>query len=263
MTTTTNPTTAITTTRFASFDGTGLAVHRAGEGHPVILLHGLFSSADMNWIKWGHADRLAAAGFEAVMLDFRVHGESEAPSGAQAYPPGVLVRDVEALVDHLGLGAGEYDLAGFSLGARTALHACAQSRLAPRRLVACGMGVSGLAEWERRADFFKRVIDEFDTIDRKDPAYFARQFLRSQGVPRAQARLLLDAMGDFDLSGLANITMPTLIVSGENDDDNGSASELAAMLPDAAYEEVPGTHLDSATKPEMGEAIVRFVEAAS
>lgn len=247
------------TETFESFDGTRLAIHRTGAGQPVILLHGLFSSANMNWIKWGHDQRLADAGFEAIMLDFRVHGESEAPQSPDAFPDGVLVRDVAALVDHLELAPGEFDLVGFSLGARTSLHACANGVLAPRRLIASGMGVSGLAEWSRRAAFFKRVIDEFDTIERGDPAYISRQFLKSQGVDRVAARYLLDAMGDFDLAALANITMPTLVLCGDRDEDNGSASDLAELLPDATYEEVPGTHLDSATKPELGEAIVRFL----
>lgn len=249
----------LTTTHFESFDGTRLAVHREGEGRPVILLHGLFSSADMNWIKWGHAERLAAGGFEAIMLDFRVHGESEAPRSPDAYPPGVLVRDVAELVEHLGLAPGEYDLVGFSMGARTALHACANGVLFPRRLVPCGMGVSGLAEWERRASFFKGVIDRFDEIKRGDAEYISRQFLKSQGVDRRAARLLLDAMGDFDLAKLANIDMPTLVLCGDKDDDNGSAEELADILPNARFEEVPGSHLDSATKPEMGIAIVNFL----
>jgi pimeloyl-ACP methyl ester carboxylesterase len=249
----------VLTERFASFDGTELALHRIGEGRPAILLHGLFSSADMNWIKWGHAARFAAEGFEAIMLDFRVHGDSAAPQSPDAYPAGVLVRDLAALIEHLGLEDGGYDLAGFSLGARTALHAAAKAVVHPRRLVIAGMGVSGLAEWRRRADFFKRVIDEFDTITRDDPAYYSRQFLKSQGVDRVAARLLLDAMGDLDLAELANITMPTLVVCGVSDQDNGSASDLAALLPNARYEEVPGGHLDSATKPELGEAIARFL----
>ena len=249
----------MSTETFESFDGTRLAIHRTGAGQPVILLHGLFSSANMNWIKWGHDQRLADAGFEAIMLDFRVHGESEAPQSPDAFPDGVLVRDVAALVDHLELAPGEFDLVGFSLGARTSLHACANGVLAPRRLIASGMGVSGLAEWSRRAAFFKRVIDEFDTIERGDPAYISRQFLKSQGVDRVAARYLLDAMGDFDLAALANISMPTLVLCGDRDEDNGSASDLAELLPDATYEEVPGTHLDSATKPELGEAIVRFL----
>jgi pimeloyl-ACP methyl ester carboxylesterase len=244
----------------ASFDGTRLAVHKTGAGRPVILLHGLFSSAHMNWIKWGHDTRLADAGFEAIMLDFRVHGDSEAPHDPAAYPAGVLVRDAAALVGHLGLAPGEYDLVGFSLGARTAIHACANGVLSPRKLIACGMGVAGLEDWERRAAHFKRVIDEFDTIKPGDPAYVARTFLKSQGVDRAAARLLLDAMDPFDLATLANITMPTGVICGVDDQDNGSAEDLAAMLPNAEYFEVPGTHLNSVIKPELGEAIVGFLD---
>jgi pimeloyl-ACP methyl ester carboxylesterase len=247
--------------RFTSFDGTTLAYHVAGEGRPVVLLHGLFSSSQMNWIKWGHDTRLAEAGFRAIMLDFRVHGDSEAPREAGAYPPGVLVRDVAALIDHLGLAEGEYDLAGFSLGARTAVHGCASGVFAPHRLVLAGMGVSGLADWKRRAGFFTRVIDEFDTIERGDPAWLSRQFLKSQGVDRVAARLLLGAFEDLDLASLANVAAPTLVICGDTDQDNGSARDLAALLPDATYAEVPGGHLDSATKPELGEGIVAFLTA--
>lgn len=251
----------VTSAYFASFDGTRLAFHTEGEGRPVVLLHGLFSSAEMNWIKWGQAARLAAGNLKAIMLDFRVHGQSDAPHDPAAYPAGVLVRDAAALVEHLGLVPGEFDLVGFSLGARTAIHAVAHGILEPRRLAICGMGVAGLAEWERRADHFKRVIDEFDTIKHGDPAFTARTFLKSQGVDRVAARLLLDAMDDFDLASLAAITMPTAIICGADDHDNGSAPDLAVLLPDARYIEVPGSHLNSVTKPEFGDAITGFLAA--
>lgn len=251
----------IETAHFTSFDGTRLAYHSVGEGRPVVLLHGLFSSAQMNWIKWGHAARLAEAGFRAIMLDFRVHGGSAAPHDPAAYPPGVLVRDVAALIDHLGLEEEGYDLAGFSLGARTAVHGCASGVLAPRRLVLAGMGVAGLADWTRRAGFFLRVIDEFDTITREDPVWLSRQFLKSQGVDREAARLLLGAFENLDPARLAHVTIPTLVICGDRDHDNGSAVDLAALLPDARYEEIPGGHLDSATKPELGEGIIRFLMA--
>ncbi|MCK0128140.1 alpha/beta fold hydrolase [Erythrobacter sp. F6033] len=254
--------TELSKSAFSSFDGTELAIHRQGAGKPVILLHGLFSSADMNWIKWGHAKRLAEAGFEAIMLDFRVHGESEAPNDPAAFPSGVLVRDVAALIDHLGLSDGEYDLVGFSLGARTSIHGCATGALHPRRLIACGMGVAGLAEWEKRSAFFKRVIDEFDTIERGDPAYLSRQFLKSQGVDRVAARLLLNAFEDLDPAVLSNVEASTLVLCGDKDEDNGSAADLAELLPNAEYQTVPGGHLDSATKPELGEAIVEYLRTS-
>lgn len=249
------------TEHFTSFDGTALAYHIVGEGPPVILLHGLFSSAQMNWIKWGHAERIGAAGFCAIMFDFRVHGDSAAPRDPASYPTGVLVRDVAALAEHLGLEAGGFDLVGFSLGARTAIHAVAHGVLEPRRLAICGMGAAGLAGWSRRADHFKRVIDEFDTIKPGDPAYTARTFLKSQGVDRVAARLLLDAMDEFDLAALTNITMPTAVICGDEDHDNGSAEDLAALLPNAHYVAVPGGHMNSVTKPELGGAIAAFLSA--
>ena len=242
---------------FSTVDGTRLAIHRIGEGYPVVLLYGLFSSAVMNWIKWGHADRLTDAGYEAIMLDFRVHGDSESPRDPAKYPQNVLVRDALALIEHLGVE--DYVLGGFSLGARTSLHAVAEGILSPQKLIVGGMGVAGLSEWNRRSAYFKRVIDEFDSIGPGDPAYYSRQFLKSQGVDRVAARLLLDSMTDLETSLLGNVTMPTLVVCGEEDEDNGSASDLAELLPDASYKEVPGNHLMSATKPEMGEAIVEWL----
>ena len=88
---------------FAGFGGAALALHRVGEGRPLILLHGLFSDATMNWIKFGHAETIAAQGYEVLMPDLRAHGASAAPHDAAAYPPDVLVRDLIALVDHLGM----------------------------------------------------------------------------------------------------------------------------------------------------------------
>ena len=136
-----------TTERFASFDGTELEILRLGEGRAVVLLHGLFSDAQTNWIRFGHAQRLADAGFEAIMPDLRAHGDSARPHDPAAYPGDVLVRDAQALVAHLGLR--DYDLGGFSLGSRTAVR-CVLQGLEPRRLVLAGMGLEGLAGWARR-----------------------------------------------------------------------------------------------------------------
>jgi len=224
-----------------------------------VLLHGLFSSAQMNWIKWGHHERIAARGFEVVMLDFRAHGESEAPQAEERYPQNVLVRDCVALIDHLGLEGEDYALGGFSLGARTTLHAVAHRALAPARVIIGGMGTAGLGEWQKRAAHFRRVIDEFDTMSRDDPAWYSRQFLKSQGIDRKAARMLLDTMPDLDLALLDNVTMPALVVCGDEDRDNGSAADLARRLPRADFVETSGNHLLSATRPELGEAIADWL----
>jgi pimeloyl-ACP methyl ester carboxylesterase len=238
--------------------GTRLAVHRLGEGRPVLLLHGLFSSAQVNWIKFGHAARLAGAGFEAIMPDLRAHGASEAPHDPAAFPDDVLVRDAQALVAELGLV--DYDLVGFSLGARTAVRGVIAG-LQPRRLVLGGMGLEGLSGWARRASFFIDAIDRFDTIKRGDPAFFAQAFMKTQGIDRIAARLLLGSVDDTAPEALAAVTMPTLVVCGEDDQDNGSGRALAVALPDGRFVEVPGTHMSSVTRRELGEEIVGFLVA--
>lgn len=247
------------TERIASFDGAELAVHRLGHGRPVVLLHGLFSSAQMNWIRFGHAEKLAAAGFEAIMPDLRAHGESAKPHAPEAYPPDVLVRDVEALVGALSLAT--FDLVGFSLGARTAATAVIAG-LRPRRLVLAGMGLESLSNWAARSAFFVETIDRFDTIKQGDPAFFTAQFMKTMKIDRVAARLLLtQGVNDPPEGSLAAITMPTLVVCGEDDRDNGSPEALVEALPNAEYEAIPGTHMGSVTEPDLGQAITRFLVA--
>ena len=241
---------------YRGFGGAELALHRMGTGRPLVLAHGLFSSAEMNWVKWGHAAVLAEAGFEVLMPDLRAHGESAAPHDPAAYPPDVLARDLEALIAHLGLT--EYDLCGFSLGARTSVRGVIGG-LTPRRLALGGMGLKGLTGGSGRGAFFVDAIDRFDAVKHGDPAYFAVQFMKSMKVDRVAARLLLGAMADTDPAQIATVTMPTLVVCGDQDRDNGSPDDLVAALPDAELAFIPGTHMSCVTKPDLGIAIRDFL----
>src|SRR5690606_6621696 len=110
------------------------------------------------------------------MPDLRAHGDSAKPHEAEAYPPGVLAKDAAALVEVLGLE--DYDLVGFSLGSRTSGRAVIDG-LRPRRLVLGGMGLEGLAGWNRRAAFFIDAIDRFDEVERDDPAFMAVSFMKT------------------------------------------------------------------------------------
>jgi pimeloyl-ACP methyl ester carboxylesterase len=239
-------------------DEVQLAYHELGEGRPVILLHGLFSDAEMNWIRFGHAARIAAEGFRVIMPDLRAHGASGKPQGQEHYPPGILARDLRELVAFLGLG--EFDLGGFSLGARTTVEAVGEG-MRPRRAILGGAGLEGLRNWKQRKNFFVEAIALFDEVKRGDPHWLSIQFMKSQKVDRVAAGLLLESFEDAFMDWLAAFTMPTLVVCGSEDDDNGSAEELAAALSNAVCREVPGTHMSSVTKPELGEAIASFLAA--
>jgi pimeloyl-ACP methyl ester carboxylesterase len=251
--------TGVATHFWTASDGVELAFHEIGEGTPVLLLHGLFSSAEMNWIKFGHAERIASKGFRVVMPDLRAHGESAAPHDPACYPEGILARDLRELVRHLRLE--EFDLGGFSLGARTTVEAVGEG-LVPGKAVLAGMGLEGLKGWERRKRFFLDAIDQFDTAARGNPVWLSIQFMKTMKVDLEAAALLLRTFQDASDEWLDAFAMPTLVVLGSEDRDNGSGDALAKALPNARYEEVPGTHMSSVTRPELGEAIAKFLSPA-
>ncbi|HEU4957206.1 MAG TPA: alpha/beta hydrolase [Sphingomicrobium sp.] len=246
--------------RWTARDGVELAWHEVGEGRPVILMHGLFSDAQMNWIKFGHADRIASEGFRVIMPDLRAHGASGKPHDPAKYPPDILVQDLKGLIGHLDLD--EFDLGGFSLGARTTIDAVG-SGVRPRRAILAGTGLDVLTNWERRCRFFLEAIERFDDARRGDPHWLSIQFMRTMKIDLVAAKLLLKGLGDHPSpeQALAAFTMPTLVVCGSEDDENGSARDLAAKLPNATYVEIPGTHMSSVTKPELGDAIATFLAA--
>ncbi len=243
---------------FASFDGQPIAYREVGTGGPVVLLHGLFSDAVTNWIKFGTAATLAAAGCRVIMPDLRGHGASAHPHDAAAYPPDVLAMDVAALVGHLGLT--DFDLGGYSLGSRTTVR-CLVRGMTPRRVVLAGMGLAGLVDVNRRTDWFLHVIAAPASFARGSPGWTAVQFMRTTGVDgEAVAHVLRSQVGMTD-ADLAAVTPPTLVVCGADDADNGSAPDLAAALRHATYVEIPGTHMSSVTKPELGAAMAGFLAA--
>ena len=250
--------TEVTTHRWTASDGVELAWRETGAGRAVVLLHGLFSDANTNWIKFGHAGRIAGKGFRVIMPDLRAHGLSSKPRDVDKYPRGILARDLHELFAHLGLT--DFDLGGFSLGARTVVQVVGEGAR-PRKAVLGGMGLEGLSDWNRRQAFFHEAIAQFDLAKRGDPWWMAIQFMKTMKVDRIAAGHLLRTFEDAHPEWLDAFIMPTLVVCGDQDHDNGSATDLAAALPDAVLRLVPGTHMSSVTEPAFGEAIASFLEA--
>jgi pimeloyl-ACP methyl ester carboxylesterase len=253
---------AVTTHFFTAPDGVELAWHETGEpdARPVVLFHGLFSNAQTNWIKFGHAAALAAKGLRIIMPDLRAHGDSGKPHDPAAYPPDVLADDGLALIAHLGLA--DYDLGGYSLGARTSVRMAIKGA-APRRLIVSGMGLSGLLHTSHRADHFRNILTGLGTHERGSPEWLAEAFLKTTGGDPQALLPLLGTFVDSSEAELRAILMPTLVLQGAQDDDNGSAEDLARLLPDARYVEVPGNHMSAVTKPDLGRAMVDFLQSGA
>ena len=239
-------------------DGTRLAVHRTGAGPPVLLLHGFISNAAVNWINPGTAAALVDTGFEVIMPDCRGHGGSDAPVGSAYFPADVLAADIETVIAALGLSS--FDLCGYSLGARTAVRLVARGAR-PRRLILGGMGLAGLLGMGARRDWFVNAIEQRGGFAKGSPEAFVGHFIKTTDTDPDAATGVIKSQVDNSLSDIAAIACPTLILCGKADQDNGSATDLAAAIPSARYTEVPGNHMTAVTSREFRQAMAAFLAA--
>lgn len=239
------------------FDGTRLTLTQMGEGPAVLLLHGLFSSADTNWIRYGTAKRITDAGFRLILPDFRGHGASDSPASPEAWPVDVLARDIEAVVEQLELGE-DFVLGGYSLGARTTIRLLARG-LRPRAAILGGMGLMGISGGAERGQWFIRMIEGRGSWARGTAEFAAETFMKASIRNPDAIVHLLNGQQSTPPETLATFTLPTLVVCGAADDDNGSAPDLAALLPHARYVEIPGNHMSSVVQPELGDSIAAFL----
>lgn len=114
-------------------NGIELHVAEAGEGKPVVLLHGFPEL----WYSWRHQIRaLADAGYHALAPDMRGYGDSSAPADVDAYDVIELCLDIAGLLDEIG--AERAAIVGHDWGANVAWHF---ALLHPER-TACVAGIS-------------------------------------------------------------------------------------------------------------------------
>ncbi|WP_167072004.1 alpha/beta fold hydrolase [Sphingomonas vulcanisoli] len=241
---------------FEAADGEKLAYYTIGEGRPIVLIHGLFSNSWTNWVRYGHAERIAAGGHRVIMADLRGHGASAAPHDPAAYPPDILARDALALIDHLRIQ--DYDLGGYSLGARTTVRALVHGAT-PRRAFGAGMGLEGILRTQGRGSFFRRVLENRGTHERGSPEWMSEAFLKTTGGDPIALLQILNTFVDTRREQIEAIATEMAVICGIDDHDNGSAEALAALFPHGRYQEIPGNHMSAVLKPELGAAIVAFI----
>jgi pimeloyl-ACP methyl ester carboxylesterase len=219
----------------------GLDVHYTveGDGPPLILLHGASSSAIEDW---GHQRALFRRSFRCYLVDARGHAGTFW-DGSGEWSREVLVEDLRAFADALGLGV--FHVAGFSMGAMTALAFATRS---PERL-SSALIVSIDVEPEPRTSISRRAMDP-ERIARDEPS-FASQLERRHGPVQGEGawRRLMGAMAaaagrDSPLTPaeLRRATLPMLIACGDRDPwvPLEHALALRRQLPDARLLVAPG-----------------------
>jgi pimeloyl-ACP methyl ester carboxylesterase len=244
--------------RFAGRDGVELACREAGSGRPLVLLHG-FMGAGSHMLDYGRASAFAEQGYRVIVPDFRGHGDSAKPHDPAAYPPDVLAEDGLALVGHLGLGDGDYDLGGYSLGGRIVVRMLLRGAR-PGRAIVAGQGlakVSGPQGGGVNHRVLTALVDGV-AIEPGSPDARIAHWISELGADPLALLHVLNSLVPTPEDALRQIAIPTLVAIGEKD-ERSDADELAALLPDARLVRVPGDHGSAFAAPELTAAVAAFL----
>lgn len=218
-------------------------------GPPVLLVHGLASSFDLNWRQPGWVDLLSDAGREVIGIDLLGHGRADKPHDPAAYAD--VAADIAAALPEDG---SPVQAIGFSIGARLLLEVASQDPERFERMVVAGIGAGAFGDAghealalaiERGADdessAMARLFASFASSSGNDAVAIAA-FLRRPTVP-------------LDPQELARITCPVLVVIGERD-FAAPAEPLVRALPDARLVTLRG--VDHFATPKD----IKFLDAA-
>jgi len=151
-----------------------LNVRVAGEGEPVLLLHGFPDSSNV----WREVTpKLVAAGYRVIAFDQRGFGESDAPAGVGNYRIEAIVADIPRLLAALGI-AGPVHVMGHDWGAVIAWCLALAHPGRVRDLVAVSVG-HPLAYG--RAGFEQKIGKGLYTLGFQLRGLAEAWFLRNQG----------------------------------------------------------------------------------
>jgi pimeloyl-ACP methyl ester carboxylesterase len=244
--------------RFAGRDGVELAYREAGSGRPLILLHG-FTGNGSHMLEHGPARAFAEQGYRVILPDLRGHGDSAKPHDPAAYPPDVLADDGLALAEHLGLGNGDYDLGGYSLGARIVVRMLVRDAR-PARAIVAGQGlakVSGPQGGGQNYRVLSALVDGVAIEPDSADAALAR-WISTVGADPLALLHVMNSLVPTPEEALRQITIPTLVAIGDQD-ERSDADKLAALVPAAQFVRVPGDHGSAFAAPELVAAIAAFL----
>ncbi len=236
---------------FTSFDSVKIHYEVKGRGKPVLLIHG-FTGSGSDWKYKPLTDSLLAHGFMVIMPDLRGNGLSDQPTVPEAYANNAEAKDLIGLLRFLGIR--EYDAVGYSRGSIILASLLVRDKGCKRAVIG-GMGADFTnPEWPRRIGFYHALMN--DTI----PGYEGfRKYIAQKGLNPLVLACQQKEQPSTSAEELARLTLPVLIICGDQDTDNGKGSDLQLLIPNATFVEVPGNHNTSAWTPEFAGKVLSFL----
>jgi pimeloyl-ACP methyl ester carboxylesterase len=223
-----------------------VAVSDAGNGPPVVLLHGFGCGKRM----WFHQILALKNRFRVIAYDQRGHGLTDAPAVATDYSAALLARDLVGVLDALKIERAA--IVGFSLGGGPALALAAARPERVSRLVLADVGagaddpvkIEGMARrWVTLIG--QGAVDELvcDMLRSELFKVYARRNARRRehmaaliratpidGLRFTLSEVLTKRKSLFRLTSLLkSVRVPTLVVVGQHDYVCSKAARLLAQ----------------------------------
>lgn len=203
-----------------------------GDGPPLILLHGGLGSAGA----WANQIPALARQYKVIAVDSRGHGRST--FSAQQISYALMTSDVVALMDYLSIKKAH--ILGWSDGAIIGLNLAIKHPDRLNRLIAYGANYnpSGMRadamENKKIKDYFEKAAREYQALS-PDPTRW--------DVLQKNLGGMWTSEPNFTAEQLRGITVPTLILDGDNDEaiSTEHTKELAGLIPRAELILIAGT----------------------
>lgn len=251
-------------------DGGWLRYETAGEGDPIVFIHGFGLDLQM----WDPQWPAFAQRHRVIRYDLRGYGSSSLPAGPYSHADDLL-----ALIDFLG--AAPAHLVGLSLGGRVALRVAAQAPEQVRSLTLADSAMDGhiwSADWLRR---WRKMTDAAKSGDLAAAKKLWREHIlfgpANEQRPVAEAlRTMIERYSGWHLQHadpgsapawqaetLARLGLPTLVLVGERDlpDFQSIARRLSRQMPAAELQTILGAgHMSNMEAPQVfNEHVLEFL----
>lgn len=191
-------------------NGVDIFYKKSGNGHPLILLHGL----NLDHSIFDELTAKLCKHYTVYAMDNRNHGQSEK---TEDYSYEAMADDVYALIQTLNLG--KVYLLGFSDGAVIALHVALRHLEILEKVAFLGLNLKPTDLNDACMNFYKSMYEKS-----KDPIY----------------KLVMDSP-HIEVDQLKIITIPTLLMAAEKEIfRDGLFHELMASFPNVTGKEMAG-----------------------
>jgi len=223
----------------------------AGQGDPIVFIHGLGSSAR----DWEYQVPFFAPRYRVVVFDVRGHGRSDKPPGPYSVP--LFAQDTAALIR--ALEAAPAHVVGISMGGMIALQLAVDEPALVRSLVVVNSGPELVVRtFRERLMILQRflivrllgmrkmgeVLSQ-RLFPRPDQAPLRQMFVErwAENDPRAYREAMRALVGWSVADRLGDIRCPTLVIASDQDYTPVSAKEAyVARMPNARLVVIPDAH---------------------